>query len=233
MPYGRQSLGTSGYPVTVLATDIEDTEWKPGGLTLDWSLIAAVGSDTLLPDGTLVKAGQKFLRFGQILCISGNSAVQTATWTGGPTGGSAIISVPAFGALNTAYQVAPISATASAQDFTNALVAVPSIGVGGVSVVRTGSGTAGAPYVYTMTFNRALGNVPLLTNVSNTFSGGTTPSSTLASTTAGTGNGLYGPFDSAAGDGRQNLVRGFTYILNETLTQFPTIGFGLPDAENP
>lgn len=67
MPYGRQLLGPQSiYPTSVLAAP--PGLWKPGGITLDWSTVAAVATtDVTLADGSVIKIGQKYLRFGQIL----------------------------------------------------------------------------------------------------------------------------------------------------------------------
>lgn len=71
--FGRKVLATTGRDISVVA-DIEDIEWKTGGITLDWGVVAAVGGDTTLPDDTIIPSGQKGLRFGQILCrINDNS----------------------------------------------------------------------------------------------------------------------------------------------------------------
>jgi hypothetical protein len=45
------------------------------------------------------------------------------------------------------------------------------------------------------------------------LTGGTGP--TPAVTVAGTASGKYGPYDSAATDGRQTLTRGECFILDE------------------
>jgi len=63
--YGRQVLTQTGQPVQVAADS--RPEWKTGGITLDWTTIAAVTSDTTLADGTIIKNGQKGLQFGTIL----------------------------------------------------------------------------------------------------------------------------------------------------------------------
>lgn len=41
--------------------------FKIGAMTIDWSTITAVVSDTTLPDGTVVKAGHKYIRYGTIM----------------------------------------------------------------------------------------------------------------------------------------------------------------------
>lgn len=64
--YGRQVLTKTGREVQVLA-DLQDAQFKVGGVTIDWSTVAAAGSDTTLTDQTPIKTGEKYLRFGQIL----------------------------------------------------------------------------------------------------------------------------------------------------------------------
>lgn len=38
------------------------------GVTVDWSTVTALGSDTTYNDGTTFKTGVKVLRYGQVLC---------------------------------------------------------------------------------------------------------------------------------------------------------------------
>lgn len=66
--WGRQVLGNqSAQPTTLNA--MGDAEWKSGGITIDWTTVTAVsGSDVTLADGTIIKIGQKYLRFGQMMC---------------------------------------------------------------------------------------------------------------------------------------------------------------------
>jgi hypothetical protein len=66
--YGRQLIGpTTGNPIQVSADG--DPDWKTGGITIDWTTVVAVGSDTTLPDGNVIPAGQKGLALGQVLCV--------------------------------------------------------------------------------------------------------------------------------------------------------------------
>lgn len=65
--YGRQVLSPQiGYPLSVLA-NLEDVDWKSGGLTLDWTTVTAAGSDTTFPDQNILRTGYKGLRYGQIV----------------------------------------------------------------------------------------------------------------------------------------------------------------------
>jgi hypothetical protein len=65
--YGRQQTATTGLPIQVLA-DSSMVGWKSGGITIDWATVTAVGSDTTLADGNVIKNGQKGLVFGMVLC---------------------------------------------------------------------------------------------------------------------------------------------------------------------
>lgn len=65
--FGRQVMGNQSVQPTRLAAHA-DTEWKTGGITIDWSTVAAVsGSDVTLADNTVIKIGQKYIRFGQVM----------------------------------------------------------------------------------------------------------------------------------------------------------------------
>lgn len=225
--FGRGLLGTTGAPVVALASNPDDADFKTGGVTIDWSTVTAVGADTTLPGGDVVLNGRKYLRFGQIIARANTAEAQTVTYTGGPTGGGAIIGLPALGDLP-GGNTASISATATAAQFEAAVLAVYNY-ESVASVGRTGSGTAGDPYIYTVTFGRRFGDVTAIATVSNTFTGGTTPSVTIGTTTAGTGTGYYGPYDPSATDGRQTLTRGECFILNETVLEVPPLGWGMPN----
>jgi hypothetical protein len=87
--YGRQVLTKTGRDVMVLA-DLQDAQFKVGGVTVDWGTVTAAGADATLRDQTPVKAGEKYLRFGQILCKITTAEVQTVDLSGGddPTAGT-------------------------------------------------------------------------------------------------------------------------------------------------
>lgn len=219
MAFGQTTL-SNNQVVNIRVSADGSPHYKPGGITIDWSTVSAVGSDTTLADGSsVILSGQKYLRYGQIMCRIGVAETQTVTFTGGPTGGSAIVTLPAVGD-EPAQSTAAISATATGAAFQTAIQALSRIGPNGATVARTGAGDAGDPYVYTVTFNKSLSNPPLLT-ATNTFTGGTTPTTTIAlGTSAGTNVGYFGPYDPSATDGRATLARGECYILDETVLQY-------------
>lgn len=68
MGIGRTLLSNSVVPGTRVSAD-GSPDYKPGGVTLDWSTVTAVGSDTNLPEGggAFIKSGTKYLRFGQVI----------------------------------------------------------------------------------------------------------------------------------------------------------------------
>lgn len=216
--YGRQVLATTGIPVMALA-DLADVDWKPVGVTLDWSTITAVSADTTLSDGTVIPNGQKGIEFGTVLCDIGVAEVQTVTVTGTPTGGTYTLN----GNGNTTVAIAYNAPSAVVQSAIRAL--------GGVYAGVNVTGSAGGPY--TLTYERGTGDIAQLTLGTNGLTGGTTPSVAFATTTAGTGTGLYGPYDSAASDGRQTLTRGHCFILNETVLQTPAAGLVGVATDNP
>ena len=92
------------------------------------------------------------------------------------------------------------------------------------------SGSAGGPY--TPRTHRA----PVMaqpTLGTNSLTGGTSPSVAFATSTAGSNTDTYGPYDSTATDGRQNLVRGYCFILNETVLQSGAFGFYQVPTDHP
>jgi hypothetical protein len=65
--YGRQVLTKTGRDVMVLA-DLQDAQFKLGGITRDWNTYTAAPSDVTLTDQTPIKTGERYSRFGQIEC---------------------------------------------------------------------------------------------------------------------------------------------------------------------
>jgi hypothetical protein len=139
--------------------------------------------------------------------------------TGTATGGTFTMSLvrPDNGQTVT---TAALAATATAAQILAALQAVlaPS------QIVSTSGGalgTATVPITFGATF-------PLLTIATGALTGGTV---TVALTTAGLSDGLFGPYDPAASDGRQTLTRGECYIADATILQYDS-GSAILSAQN-
>lgn len=110
----------------------------------------------------------------------GTNEVQTITITGGPTGGT-------WTATFDAQTTAAIPYNESAANVQTALIALSTIPAAGVSVARSGAGSAGDPYVYTVTFIGGLAaeNVSLMTASGASLTGGSSPDAVVALVTAG------------------------------------------------
>jgi hypothetical protein len=142
MDYGRYVIGNTGVPIEVAADGAP--EWQPIGISVDWTTVTAVGSDTTLsPEGLTVKSGQKYLRYGQVMCKITGQPVNTVTLSGSPSAGTFTLYVvrPDNGAV---MVTAAIAYNATATAVKNAITA---LNVGGYPVAVTGS--AGGPYTVT------------------------------------------------------------------------------------
>jgi hypothetical protein len=210
--YGRTVLEAIGASIQVSADHAP--EWKGLGLTVDWTTVAVTGVDVNLEDGFFCPAGEKFIRYGQVLTRITNQPSQTITVTGVPTGGTFTVTGtrPDTGAVTTAT-IAYNAAVAGTQTAMDTI-----FGAGNTLV----SGAGALPgNVHTVTFQGALiyYAVPLMTTNSAGLTGGTTPAATAAIVNAGGNYGWYGPYDPAATDGRQTLVRGYCYIANHSVRE--------------
>lgn len=135
------------------------------------------------------------LEFGTNDAISGETPVnevQTLTLTGTPTGGTIVVSVLG---VNTATIAFNASAAAVATAYQNAINAIPSM----VGTIVTGSGGP-LPAAVTLTFSGTAAGmdlpVPLL--VTNSLTGGSTPSATFGTTTPGYSGKRYVTVDLPA-----------------------------------
>jgi hypothetical protein len=201
--YGQTLVASVGRSVRVSADG--KPEVKQGGITIDWSVIAAAGSDSTFDDGFQIKSGEKVLQRGQVMTRITAGEINTATITGAPTGGTFTLTVGGQTTSAIAYN-------AAASAVQTALVALSTVGTGNATV----TGSAGGPY--TITFATGLGDITLTASGAG-LTGGTTPGVTIATTSAGGRTGLYGPFDSAAVDGRQTLTKGTTFILDNSVKE--------------
>lgn len=109
------------------------------------------------------------------------SEVQTATITGGPTGGTFTLT------LN-GETTAAIAYNATAATVEAALEALPSLSASDVAV----TGSAGGPYTVTFGGSLAGSNVAAMTASGASLTGGTTPGVTIATTTGGGGTATDG-----------------------------------------
>lgn len=74
--FGKRSLGgTTGHGWGCLAEG--KFVAKPVGVTIDWDSVEATEDDVTLADGTVVAAGKKYLRYGQVLVFNSG----TGKWT--------------------------------------------------------------------------------------------------------------------------------------------------------
>lgn len=202
---GRQ-LGQTPFVFPTRVSADGHPVYKPGGCTLLLStLTAATGSTTTLPDGSTVLGSMQFMRYGQILTRITQGTVMTITNAG--TGGTLALTIAG-------NKTAPIAFGASNAAVLAAVQALPNIGVGRVSVASTPN--------WVLTFADTLGAVPLATVDNTLLTGGV---ASIALTTPALSAGMYGPYDTAATDGRQVLTRGGAYILDEFYTPFPAGSF--------
>lgn len=217
--YGRTNLSpVAGIPVQVSADGQPD--WKAIGITLDWSLIAAVsGSDvTIESEGTVIKVGKKYLRYGQVLCKVTQAEVSTVDFSGDddPTGGDVDLNIAGTTFEGDTFSV---DLDAVAWNVTAAALQalIRALSFPGASKVTVSKSS----FVYTITFPPESGNI-VITSPANAFTGGVgdTFLVSIGTTTQGVVNaGYYGPYDPAATDGRQTLSRGNCYILNMTVIE--------------
>jgi hypothetical protein len=63
--YGTRTIATIGRSIRASADGHE--RQKAAGITLDWATVTAVTVATTLPDGTVVNAGDSYIRYGTVL----------------------------------------------------------------------------------------------------------------------------------------------------------------------
>lgn len=205
--FGTQVISTGGRDVQV-SCDPEPLR-KVGGVTIDWSLVSAVNADTTLKDGTVVKNGDKYIRYGTVLCKITTAEIQSIDLSAGndPTAGTWTITLIDANGVTIGTTIA-LAYNASAATVQAALETVLG-GSGTVTVSKSG-------FVYTVTFDENLGNMGTSTVDSGSLTGAT--SVTVTQSTAGVaGGGKFAPYASGASDGTQTLTNGECYVLNRTV----------------
>lgn len=209
MPIGRSLLTTSTVFPTRVSADGRP-QYKTGGAMIAWSTVAALGADATLPDGSIIKTGLKYLRYGQIMCEITTATLLTLTGTA--TGGTFTITMlrPDTGQYVTTATIAYNASAATV------LAAVQAVLGPATAITATGGALGSAPVPVTFTTY-----MPNWTINTGSLTGGTV---TSAVTTAGLTGGWYGPYDSAASDGRQTLTRGRCFALDETILEYSGVG---------
>jgi hypothetical protein len=64
--YGRTFLTNNNIRPTRVSAD-GSPKVKVGGATIDWTTVAIPGANVNLPDGSVILAGQAYLRYGQVM----------------------------------------------------------------------------------------------------------------------------------------------------------------------
>lgn len=64
--YGRNLFTNNSVLPTRVSVD-GSPKYKTGGVTIDWATVTAPGAPASLPDGSVVQAGNKYLRYGQVI----------------------------------------------------------------------------------------------------------------------------------------------------------------------
>lgn len=86
--------------------------------------------------------------------------------------------------------------------------------------------------IYVLTFPAGGGDITAVTTSAASLTGGAS-TATVATPTTGAASGTYGPYASNATDGRQNLVRGRCFILNESVTELGPVGLATQATDHP
>lgn len=102
-------------------------------------------------------------------------------------------------------------------EIANDLTADGGVLEGGLALANLAGGA------YVVTFPAGSGNVSALTTDATSLTGGA-GTATVATATSGDATGTYGPYDPAATDGRQYVVRGSSVILNATVLEQGAMG---------
>lgn len=195
--YGRSTIANVGQSIKVTADGCP--EMKQAGVTIDWTSVVAAPADIELANGVQVVAGEKYLRYGQVITNISGGEITVLTPAAGSSGDTFTVTVNGQTTAAIAYD-----ATAAAVD--TAVELLSTVGTGGVVV----TGSAGGPW--TLAFLASLGDMTVT-------SAGTGMTVTVTTTSQGARNGMYGPYDPAAVDGRAVIANGGTFILNQTVKE--------------
>lgn len=232
--YGRVQ-GTYGLPNPVHIQAANYLEWKVGGVTIDWTTVAALGSDysDLLPTGIenlFVPSGSKMIRYGTFMSRITSSEITTITESGSPDGGTFTVTVVVNG--GDAATATGLAFNISAANLQTALQALANVGSGNMTVTRTGTTTN---FVWTVTAAGDLLTADLTVTASAaglTVSASPGGALAIATTHAGGNYGMFGPVDTTATDGRQTLTQGNVFLMPTTVLYDSPWGTNLPGPQN-
>jgi hypothetical protein len=220
---GRTLLTGVGMGNPINVTFDGNPRWKAGGITPSWATVAAVsGADVTTKEGFVVPIGSKYLRYGQVMCKITTANAQTVTVTGTPTGGTFSYSLTDPTTMN----IATVTLAFDAAVATHQAAIDAAIGANKITVSGAGA-LPGNVHTLTVSGQALYVAFPTAVLTANALTGGTAPTAAFA-TTAGATSGQFGPFDSAASDGRQTLLQGRCFILNETLLEYSQLGTYVP-----
>lgn len=216
---GRQLLPyRSGYGASILAGN---PKIMPIGGSLDWNLFPAAGSNITLPDTELILAGWRHGRYGQVCTRVTNASASILTIGGGATAGTFRITVTnSVGTEgSSADTTAAIPFGATALQVRSSLEALFNVGSG--NAIVTGNGP------YNITLASAVLGVSTFSADAGSLTGGTPTA--VFSTGPGGNSRFFGPYDTAATDGRQNVTRGDVFVLNRTMVMGGSLQLPLQD----
>ena len=203
--YGREVIDSVGGSIELCADG--QPEMKAGGVTFDWATVTAhSGADLTLPDGIVIKDGEKYLRYGQPITKITQVESQVIDLSAGadPTAGTWDIT----DILGEAIEGIVWNVTAAAlQALVNAL---PVEFADEITVAKSG-------FQYTFTFPERLENVATMTVDFTDLTSATSVTVTPTNGSASAGN--YGIADTGASDGRQTLTRGSVFLVNTTVRE--------------
>lgn len=193
---------------------------KPGGVTIDWASVPVVngGADVTWPDGLLIKAGKKAIRYGTVVCKLNASEADTLTLNA--TGGTYTLGVAVDG--GTVQNTGALAFNANAAAIQAALVALTNVGTGNVAVTGTN------PFTITFAGGTLAGHQVVVTSNPASLTGGTSTAALVETAAGAITEGFFAPYAAGAINGRQLLVRGECFIADETVHEDDFKSEGLP-----
>lgn len=134
--FGPQTISGGNVSQIMVLANLEDADFKPAGLTIDWNTVTAATSLTQYEDGTTLASGQKGIPYGTILTRITASG-KFGPWASGASDGRQTLARGACYILNeTIVQSKPGSDIPTAV-FDGGLVWKDRLRVGGAGQITT------------------------------------------------------------------------------------------------